>query len=86
MPLAIDYGFLAISHYARIHRWKHVKHAPIEHARIEHARIEHAPDLRVYGVTHFAFVDHRSGLGCDQSLAACSASEGWYGITRPPAW
>ena len=43
MPLAIDYGFLAISHYARIHRWKHVKHAPIEHARIEHARIEHAP-------------------------------------------
>ena len=69
--------FSCISHYVQIHRRKDVKHASIKHT----------PDLPVYGVTNFAFVDDCPHLGCKQSLAACAASvEGGYGIPCSPTW
>ena len=74
--------FSSISRYLHIHRWQDAKHAPVEHGPIKHA-----PDLPVYGVANFAFVDHCHRLGCKQSPAIRAARFGARRrISCPPAW
>ena len=67
-------------------RHHHTVGNDVNHAPISHPTIKHSPDLPVYGVANFAFVDDCHRLGRQQSLAACTANvEAWCGIPYLPA-